>query len=288
MERNIIKKVIRRFVAASIALGCLPGYAQNFDPPGAHTFYLHGSTKKVDVTDPYGGHYTGYIAGYPELRYGRDFLTGGKPRIVYTNSKIGYIPLYVGPSKYSCSTTSCSIAIQSNVNDCTTVQMTYGLTAKADLPVLNTLTFSVQKANSVQVCAGANTTITDTYGPGDIPSGMKRVPMTAVGYLDADTYHESSRVYWSPAIKSKNNDQNSELWTKVYNVCKKLGWTPPTQHWSSARDVIKQTGFCYLGSSNTLKGYMYGPQPVDRIMISPLLATNAIRNVGTFYYGNAW
>ena len=44
MERNVVNKTIGKAVAACIALGCLPAYAQNFNPPGDHTWVLNSAS----------------------------------------------------------------------------------------------------------------------------------------------------------------------------------------------------------------------------------------------------
>lgn len=286
MERKIVKKISIRAVTACIALGCLPAYAQNFDPPGTHTWTLDKASNAgvANVTSPR------YITGVPGLLYGRDFLIGGKPTNTFTSTKLGYIPIAVGASVSStaCSVGTCSASVSYGTNNCTTQQTTYGLTATTDIPSITSLTLSYQTQYTYKSCSKDSSTATTTIAKGGIPSGQKVYPILALGYKNATAAHSGNKIFFSPAIKSSTNDQNSTLWTQVHTMCKALGWSAPTTHWSSARDVVKQTGFCYLGTTRSLKGTAVGPQPFERVATFPKVAESATRNVGTWYAASAY
>lgn len=287
MERTIATTIISRTVAACIALGCLPAYAQNFNPPGDHTWVLNKANSGVaNETSPRSA------TGVPDLLFGRDFLIGGKGTTTFASPsvKVGYIPLAVGPSQSSsaCSTGSCTATVSYTTSSCTTQQTSYGITAATDIPVIGSLTFSKQTEYTYKACSGDNSSASTTIAKGTIPSGQKLYPIVAVGYKKATAYHSGARVYLSPAIKSSANDDNSVLWTKVRDMCLAFGWSPPNTAWTTARDIVKQTGFCYLGTSKTLGGWAYGPQPFERVATYPKVLDSATRTVGTWYASSAY
>ena len=281
MERQINKKMIARAVAICIAMGSMPAFAQSFDPPGSHTWALDKASNAGVTTD--GGRVVG---GVTSLLYGRDFLIGGKGSVSWTTTKLGYIPIAVGPPIYSCSGGSCAVSVSYSTSSCTTQQTTYGVTSSSDLVGITNLTFSYQSVYTHKACSADSATATKTVT--SVPSGSKALAILAKGYRNGTSTHQHARIYWSPAIKSSTNDQNSTLWTNVYNACKALGWSAPTTHWSSARDVVKQTGFCYLGTTKTLKGRVTGAHPYERIATFPTIPETSTRAVGTWYSASTW
>lgn len=286
MERNVVNKTISKAVAACIALGCLPAYAQNFDPPGNHTWVLNSASNSgvANVANPR------YAKGVPDLIYGRDFLIGGKGTNTFTSAKEGYIPLAVGPSQSStaCSTGSCTATVSYNTSSCTTQQTSYGITASTDIPVVGSLTFSRQTEYTYKTCSADSSSASTTIAAGTIPSGYKLYPIVAVGYKHATAAYSGSKIYLSPAIKSTANDSNSVLWTKVRDMCLAFGWSPPNTAWTTARDIVQQTGFCYLGTTKSLGGWAYGPQPFERVATYPKVLNTATRTVGTWYASTAY
>ena len=281
MERQINKKMIARAVGMCIAMGCLPAFAQNFDPPGSHTWSLVKSSNSGVTTD--GGRVVG---GQTDLLYGRDFLVGGKGSISWTATKAGYIPIAVGAPIYSCSGGSCAISVSYSTSNCTTQQTTYGLTSSTDLASVANITLSYQSVYTHKACSSDSSTATKTVT--SVPSGSKALAVLATGYKSGTSTHASNKIFWSPAIKSSTNDQNSTLWTKVHAACVALGWSAPTTHWSSARDVIKKTGFCYLGTSRSLTGKANGAHPFERIATFPTIPQASTRTVGTWYSATSW
>ncbi len=287
MEPKVVNKTIVRALAACITLGCLPAYAQNFNPPGDHTWVLNKANSGVASVDN-----PRYAKGVPDLLYGRDFLIGGKGTNTFASPsvKVGYIPLAVGPSQSSsaCSTGSCTATVSYTTSSCTTQQTSYGITAATDIPVIGSLTFSKQTEYTYKACSGDNSSASTTIAKGTIPSGQKLYPIVAVGYKKATAAYSGNKIYISPAIKSTANDNDSVLWTKVRDMCTAFGWSPPNTAWTTARDIVQKTGFCYLGTSKSLGGWAYGPQPFERVATYPKVSDSASRTVGTWYASSAY
>lgn len=285
MNGPMNKKMIARAVAICIAMGSMPAFAQSFDPPGSHTWRLKKASNAGVTTD--NGRVVG---GVTDLLYGRDFLIGGKGSISWTSTKLGYIPLAVGDYVYSCpsGTTTCTAGVSYSNSSCHTQQTTYGITGSADVVGIVNLTITQQTVYTHRQCSSSGSYASINVSASSISGTTKAVALIATGYKNGTSTHTSNKIFWSPSIKASSNDQNITLWTKVYNVCKALGWSAPTTHWSSARDVVKQTGFCYLGTSKSLQGTVEGAHPSERIASYPILAETATRVVGTYYATSAW
>ncbi|MES2671535.1 MAG: hypothetical protein V4673_14115 [Pseudomonadota bacterium] len=139
MKLQVNNKILAKAVAICIAMGSLPAFAQDFDPPGSHTWSLDkGVNAGVDTS---GGRQTVLNGTVSNYLYGRDWLIGVKPTIVWQKDangnviKEGYIPLSVSAASYGtgCTVSSpCRTETSVTASSCVIKQTSWGLTSATD------------------------------------------------------------------------------------------------------------------------------------------------------------
>jgi hypothetical protein len=287
MNHKTISNILSKAVAVCIGLGCLPAYAQNFDAPGNHTFYLDFTSNSGVKQPTLNDLLPKTVKGVPDLLYGRDFLIGNpsKPEFSTTSpNKVGYIPLAVSGSVSNCGSGSCTASAAFNTGSCTTEQSTFGITATIDIPLVSGISIGKSTNYSYQACASTSSSASTTFKSGQLPAGTKGYAIEAIGYSNAAVKSTSRKVYWSPSIRSDANYSNQTLWTKVFTACSNLGWSYQSgANWTTIRAQVRQTGYCYLASNKVIKGFTIGAQPFERVSVFPIVPQTATRVVGEFY-----
>lgn len=294
MERRVNNKMLVRAVAMCIALGSLPAFAQDFDPPGSHTWSLDKSVNAGVYTS--GGRQTVLNGTVSSYLYGRDWLIGVKPTIAWQKDangneiKEGWVPIAVSAASYGSGCTvsaPCYTATSVTTSTCVIKQTSWGLTTSTDFFGINAMTLSYSSLNETRQCSGSDQEAKKAVTK--YLDGSKQYSLIGVGYKLAHATSQSNYVYWSKNVRAIGNTDQAG-WEKVADVCVALGWVKPAgyQTWVAIRDTVKNNGYCRLSNGRTVKGRAIGPQPRERMQAHPIVSSSTVINVGGYYSNKQW
>jgi hypothetical protein len=294
MELQVNNKILAKAVAICIAMGSLPAFAQDFDPPGSHTWSLDKGVNPGVHTS--GGRQTVLNGTVSNYLYGEDWLIGAKPTIVWHKDangnviKEGFIPLAVSAASYGtgCTVSSpCSTQTSVTTSSCVIKQTTWGLTSSTDFFAVNLISLSYSSLNETRQCSGNNQTASKTVTR--YLNGSKQYSVIGTGYKLASATSQSDLVYWSRTVRAIGNTDQAG-WEKVADVCVALGWVKPAggRTWEAIRDTVKGNGFCRLSNGRRVKGRAIGPQPFERIQAHPIVSSGTVINIGGYYSNKNW
>jgi hypothetical protein len=275
---NVMQIKKMKALCAAVGLGlCIHvggALAQNFAAPGYHNYTL---------VSPW------TVQG--DLRYGRDYVLGGKPTLTWdTTKKLGYVPISLSEPSGPCNAGGCYIGTSVSASSCTTQESSYGMVVSGDVLTAINLTLSRSTTFTYKSCSASNSEYGKTIAAGEIPTTHHTYAVIAMGYRAATAKFLSKRIYFSPKIIASASD--SYYWPAVYSLCRNFGWTNSSGGAgtvANVRDIVKQLGYCYTGANGTTVEARDngGAYPYNRAGFYHTIYNNQFLTVGKFRYPSA-
>jgi hypothetical protein len=260
---------------ATTAGASFSSQAANFlDPPGSYKYvywYASGDNVPTTVKRPT------YTTGTKDIKLGVDYIIGGKAtKVVWAKnlneSDFGYIDgsdeagiyVYNATTPIKGCTNSCTVTQGTSNQICQSMQLQWGIDAKASLPSVGDVTFKYFDVKQSSACL--KETDKWSFKAGEYSSSTYIQAITGVEYRYARVLVQGTKIVFTSDIINANTD-NSKL-KAAHALCLSQGWESGSKQRTDIK-YFKQTvdagkDSCFVPNM-TLKYYVYGPHPEDAV-----------------------